>query len=165
MSLVRALPLCALLLGLPASASPIKTPPKKSKVVVYDQVSSDQIAGLLTQRGYSYEILAAPERNTAFKFQLSTLTVLLLMNDRGSGRAQDVYMYAGFKAQSTMPIDAMNRWNQGARFTRAYIDQEGDPVLESDLRLNGGVTAQAFFDFIDTFDGALIAFAKEIGFD
>jgi len=45
----------------------------------------------------------------------------------------------------------INDWNRGARFGRAYVDDSGDPVVELDLLLAGGVTAQTIKEYITVF--------------
>jgi hypothetical protein len=47
---------------------------------------------------------------------------------------------------------------------RAYLDEDGDPALESELDLEGGVTRQAIISFLDTFEISLSQFATWIGF-
>lgn len=42
----------------------------------------------------------------------------------------------------------MNDWNAQALFSRAYIDDEGDPILEADFSFEGGVRVGAFQYFI-----------------
>lgn len=44
----------------------------------------------------------------------------------------------------------INDWNRTTRFSRAYLDDDGDPVLELDLDLVGGVTEARIQDFIKT---------------
>ncbi len=38
------------------------------------------------------------------------------------------------------PIGLMNAWNNAAPMARAFIDQDGDPVLEMDISVEGGVS-------------------------
>ena len=44
----------------------------------------------------------------------------------------------------------INDWNRTTRFSRAYLDGDGDPVLELDLDIVGGVTEARIQDFIKT---------------
>ena len=44
-----------------------------------------------------------------------------------------------------------------------YLDEEGDPVLEADLDLAGGVADGAIRAFLDLFEENLRAFAAWIG--
>ena len=46
-----------------------------------------------------------------------------------------------------------------------YLDEEGDPVLEADLDLAGGVVDGAIRAFLDLFEENLRAFAAWIGWE
>jgi hypothetical protein len=48
------------------------------------------------------------------------------------------------------PAD-MNEWNAQYRFTRAWLDDDGDPVLAMDIDITGGVTPARLDDALDTF--------------
>lgn len=59
-------------------------------------------------------------------------------------------------------LQSMNEWNRTKRYSRAYLDDDGDPVLESDLDLDGGVTRARVEDFFRTFSSALSLFLRHI---
>ncbi|HRQ66141.1 MAG TPA: YbjN domain-containing protein [Xanthomonadaceae bacterium] len=59
-------------------------------------------------------------------------------------------------------LRSMNDWNRTKRYSRAYLDDDGDPVLESDLDLDGGVHRKRVEDFFRTFDGTLRLFLRHI---
>lgn len=46
---------------------------------------------------------------------------------------------------------AMNAWNEQYRFTRAWIDEDADPVLAMDIDITGGVTPARLDDALQTF--------------
>ncbi|MCS7080242.1 MAG: YbjN domain-containing protein [Chloracidobacterium sp.] len=56
-----------------------------------------------------------------------------------------------------MTLSRINEWNRAKRFAKAYLDDENDPVLESDYELTGGVTEQNIKEWMKTF----VYFAKE----
>ncbi len=90
-----------------------------------------------------------------FGFELSGNKVILFH----SGKSMQ--LYTGWRASSS--LEAMNEWNKGKRFSRAYLDDENDPVLESDLDLEGGASVGAVREFIDTFALSVRAFKQHIG--
>lgn len=49
------------------------------------------------------------------------------------------------------PLEAINQWNKEHRHSRAYIDDENDPVLESDLLSDGGVSQEKLTIFVRAF--------------
>lgn len=67
-------------------------------------------------------------------------------------------LFAGFSSSRAMSPVIINEWNRTKRFSRSYIDREGDPILESDIDLEGGITEQAIVTWIQTFAISLKAF-------
>ncbi len=65
-----------------------------------------------------------------------------------------------------MPVEAdlgvINEWNMTKMFTKAYLDRDGDPVLEMDVDLDGGITEARIRDAIRTFSLSQIAFMREL---
>jgi hypothetical protein len=71
----------------------------------------------------------------------------------------------GYNLDNSATLEQINEWNQAQRFGRAYIDDEGDPILEMDLDLeDGGVTPALFIDNIEYWESALENFEKHIGY-
>ncbi len=91
-----------------------------------------------------------------FGFELAGAKVVLFHS------GINMQLYSGFRHPSSE--EAMNEWNQSHRFSRAYIDDENDPVIESDLDLEGGATVGAVREFIDTFTLSVKAFQDHIGY-
>lgn len=91
-----------------------------------------------------------------FSFELAGVKVLLFH------KGKNMQLYSGFKHAAS--VAKMNEWNKAMRFSRAYIDDEGDPVIESDLDLEGGATLGAVEEFINTFKMSVDAFQDHIGY-
>ncbi|PID81718.1 hypothetical protein CSA17_02175 [bacterium DOLJORAL78_65_58] len=47
-------------------------------------------------------------------------------------------------------LEKVNAWNRSKRYSRSYLDEEGNPVLELDLDLEGGITHARLLDFLKT---------------
>ncbi len=92
-----------------------------------------------------------------FGFELAGAKVILFH----SGKSMQ--LYAGFRHSSS--LESMNEWNKGKRFSRANLDDENDPVLESDQDLEGGASIGAVREFIDTFALSVKAFRDHIGYN
>jgi hypothetical protein len=61
-------------------------------------------------------------------------------------------------------MSQVNDWNKVKRFSRAYIDKDGDPALEFDVDLDdGGMSAALFIDNIEFFEASIAGFKKHIG--
>lgn len=59
-------------------------------------------------------------------------------------------------------LEDMNAWNEGYRFGKAYLDDEGDPVLEMNVNLLYGVSRRNLDDTIDWWRVALGQFKSEV---
>jgi len=64
---------------------------------------------------------------------------IYFVNCVDGGTCEDLNFYAGF-IEVTPALDTINEWNRDRRFGRAYLDQEGDAVIELDLNLEYGVS-------------------------
>ena len=69
-------------------------------------------------------------------------------------------LYAGFRGKAT--LSRINEWNRSKRFCRAYTNTKGEPVLESDIELTGGVTERNVKEWMKTYIVCLKAFKKHI---
>jgi hypothetical protein len=57
-------------------------------------------------------------------------------------------------------LATVNEWNQKNNFSRAYVDKDGNAVLESDLVLTGGVATETVELFIKTFRDSVARWAR-----
>ncbi len=79
---------------------------------------------------------------------------------------ESLQLYAGFTGDSSITEKRMNEWNSTHRFTRAYIDDEGDPVLEMDLNFTfGGISERQLEDSLALWELSVVAFRKFIYHD
>jgi hypothetical protein len=79
----------------------------------------------------------------------------------GSAKGQYVQMRFAMSG-TTATMAKINAWNKSKMYSRAYMDDEGDPVLEAEQDLTGGVTSDRLKDFIKTFGISLTAFLREV---
>jgi len=73
---------------------------------------------------------------------------------------------AGYDKKSETSLASINEWNRKNRFGRAYLDDEGDPLLGMDIDLDdGGISALLFTDNLEFWSAVTGAFQKHIGWD
>ena len=114
-------------------------------------------------------------RYNGFDFQKETLDgkeylivdvdgITTVINLYGADSELDsMQLYAGFIGDKTTTPQRMNEWNSAHRFTRAYIDSEGDPVLEMDLNFAfGGVSERQLEDSLALWELSVVKFRKFI---
>ena len=76
-----------------------------------------------------------------------------LLANHPSGDLQAYYVVTGANVSHA----DMNEWNRTKRLSRAYLDSDEDPVLESDLLANAGLTESHVTEFFRVFkDSAAI---------
>ena len=74
-----------------------------------------------------------------------------------------VTFYAGWTGTNTS-MSQVNEWNKAKRFSRGYIDKDGDPVMEFDVDLDaGGMSQGLFIDNAQFWEASMGAFKKHIG--
>jgi hypothetical protein len=56
----------------------------------------------------------------------------------------------------------INRWNREHRFSRAYLDDEDDPIIEMDVNLEFGVSRRNFDDTFGVWSAILSSFASYV---
>ncbi|WP_246221693.1 YbjN domain-containing protein [Marichromatium bheemlicum] len=74
---------------------------------------------------------------------------------------KDLLFYAGWE-DAGLTLEDVNRWNRGKRFGKAYLDDEGDAVLEFAVNLNYGVTPRNLDDTFDWWGVVLREFREEM---
>lgn len=57
-------------------------------------------------------------------------------------------------------LATVNKWNQEHRFSRAYLDKEGDAILENDHMIRGGITRESVELFVTLFRESVVEFAR-----
>jgi Putative bacterial sensory transduction regulator len=93
--------------------------------------------------------------NNTYSFVIDGLKIVIF------NKGETMQLYAGFRSSGTS-LSTINEWNKEHRFTRAYLDSDNDPVLESDIDLTGGVTQENVDEFVRTFFASLVQYKKHI---
>lgn len=133
---------CLLLVG--AAADPSGTALAAEPVVtrpVFSTISQDHLQSILKEEGYAVSL----ERERVLVWKIDGARSLLLLSDDGGS----IQFYASF-GDSSATLKKVNEWNRTKRYSRSYLDDDGDPVLELDLDLAGGVTVERVIDYLDT---------------
>ncbi len=77
---------------------------------------------------------------------------------------KSVIFKSGYNLTNGLSAMKINEWNRNKRFSRAYIDDEGDPFLEMDLNLDyEGVGSNNFMDTLDWWRVSVENFEDFIG--
>lgn len=76
---------------------------------------------------------------------------------------QDVNFFAGF-LDAKVPIEQINEWNRTKRFGRAYLDPDGDAVIEMDVNLQAGVSSDNISATFNLWRLMLVQFSQFVGY-
>ena len=104
-------------------------------------LSLKEAAEILKNEGYR----VTDVDDDSFKIKAIGRTLVMFRFDDG-----DFQLYYGV---SGIKVDykTINEWNRTKRLSRAYIDRVNDPVVESDLPGDAGLTATQLINFTKTF--------------
>jgi hypothetical protein len=116
-------------------------------------VTDKRMETILGGMGFDYTKV----KDGTYKFELNGYKVLMIL-DNGNTDAQ-LYFALG-DVQTTAA--KMNAWNKKKRFSRAYMDDDGNPALESDLNFDGGITEDNIKTFIKLYRSLMKSFVEHI---
>ncbi|MEQ8558990.1 MAG: YbjN domain-containing protein [Henriciella sp.] len=71
---------------------------------------------------------------------------------------------SGFDFETAQLPDIIGNWN-ATRFSKAYLDADGDPFVEFSVNMKDGVTRENFVDTLDWFTMEMSAFIERIGWN
>jgi hypothetical protein len=113
--------------------------------------TDDELVDILKNDGYrAVEI----SEDRVITIKVDGLTYALYVYDD-----DDLQMYFGVTGYVLTP-EHMNEWNRTKRLSRAYLDDENDPILEADLLANAGFTEEQFLEWFKVFNYSALEFRQ-----
>jgi hypothetical protein len=85
-------------------------------------------------------------------------TVLVVI---GSGNGRQLRASVAFVGVD-LGLEEVNAWNRERILSKAYLDQDGDTILEAEVDLDGGVTVDRVKDWLHTFSFTIDLFVREV---
>jgi hypothetical protein len=128
----------------------LAAPPRVAAQQALSEVSTEQLQQMLEGMGYEVE---QPKENV-LKFAIEGNTAMII------NKKTNFQFYSFFKKRKSMDLKKVNEWNANKRFSRVYLDQDGDAVIEWDIDLEGGMTPGALKESIRTYRLAVMAFVR-----
>lgn len=148
MTLARLLRLGALALALAATAPALEAQRTMTRI------TRDELIELVRGEGFG---TIETRDGTTFTTRMEGYKVAFFVLTDG----ESVQAYFG-RSGTNARLANINDWNKGKRYSRAYLDDDGDPVLELDLDLAGGVTTDRVRDFIRTVKISVARFSTDV---
>ena len=124
---------------------------KYSEEKVVKHASSRLIEGLLEALDLTYDEI----NDGAYSFKMNGYKVILV------NKGEDIQIFAIFSGKK-ITLTRINEWNKTKRFSRAYLDDDGDAVLDADLDFEGGVTGETLLRFLKIFSDSVEAFSEHL---
>lgn len=118
------------------------------------------IKAIVKSQGWPATLVSKPGEDPYLESNRGGLKFLVLfMNCDAGKKCKTLQYYMGFSDAKNVSLDRLNQWNKDKRFARAYLDDEGDPVLEMDVdvdfsgipRENLGETFNTWASLMDSF--------------
>ena len=107
-----------------------------------NKYSDDEIIQFFKDDGYS---AVTKIKDGVIKVKVDGRTYILF--NKYDGDLQAYYGASGVK----LSFEDISEWNRTKRLSRAYLDSENEPILESDLLANGGLTREHVTEFFRVF--------------
>ena len=114
-----------------------------------NKYSDDNLIQIVKNEGYS-----AVEKINDGMIRIKVDGAGLVLFNKEDGDLQLYYSIGGAKVTT----DDMNEWNRTKRLSRAYLDSDNDPTLESDLLANAGMTEKHVIEFVNVFKISVSSF-------
>jgi hypothetical protein len=150
-----------------AGAGPVRAAELPADNSMITGLTAGQIGAMLTSMGIEYKESKDQEGDALFMMTLSDMKSQIYCYDADAktGAYASIQMHAVFGSGKEQYLTKVNQWNVSRRFSRAYVDSDGDPHLEADLDLENGVTVSTAKKFIERFRRSLIVFVSKLAED
>jgi len=115
--------------------------------------SDSELVQIMKDDGYNS---VAKIKDGVIRIKINGRSYILF--NKNDGDLQCYYAIAGVK----ISYEDINEWNLRKRLSRAYLDSDKDPTLESDLLANAGLTTRHVTEFFRIFKDSVTIFRKFI---
>ncbi|MDP2803909.1 MAG: YbjN domain-containing protein [Phreatobacter sp.] len=146
--------------GFATGAQAQKRPPRSDMAATtLARIQPDQMAAVLRDRGNPAEVIRENNR-TRVRTEVGnrrTSVHFYACTDEG---CQSIQYRTVFRRHERFTLAFVNAWNLEKRFAKAYLDSDGDLILEWDVDFDGGVTVGFVSESVATFQTMLTAFDR-----
>lgn len=125
---------------------------QQARAETFKKISGDQLERLMKAEGYAVK----RDADGDIIWTSDGMRWLLIVSARGNA------IMAKFSVSEKPSLERINDWNRTKRFSRSYLDQDGDANLQLDLELDGGIERERILDFLRTASISRSAWMKEM---
>lgn len=134
--------------GIALALATLATPAAAEQVVADHQ----KMVTLLQAKGYKAELIKGTDADYVRTADSGVPVTIFFFNcAKGKTGCTTIQFYTGF-TDVKATLERINDWNKSQRWARAYVDKDGDPVMEMDVDMDfGGLSKELFYDNLGTF--------------
>jgi len=134
---------------------------------VLSSISANELKVILNGLGFVPELATDKEGDPVLKVSLggrvaTFRSVFVFYEKVSNGRYRDIQLHSAFKRSARMTEAQLtvkvNEFNRRKRFIRLYVDRDGDPAIESDFTLEGGVSEECIKVFLRNYENMVMNF-------
>lgn len=132
---------------------------KADNALIVHRVTGEEVAALLLEAGQLPRLEVDRVGDPMIRSDLEGRPYVVLFYECEGDRGCAAFQFRAWVGDG--PADGAARvadWNRTRRLGRAYVDRDGDPTLEHNVRLHGGVTPEHLRHERDWFLHGLVAF-------
>lgn len=129
-----------------------------------DKITTKEVFAVLDELGLSYTVERDFEDMPRVNVNTAALPAeqmsISFYDCDANDQCEDIMIWSWYTGKPSM--ETVNAWNEENRFTRAYIDEDQDAVLETDINATGGIGTDAIGILMRTYFEASKNFAVHI---
>lgn len=124
----------------------------------------EETVAWLQGAGYKAEILTRKDTSKSRYIGSASggVNFYIDLYDCKTTRCASLQFYSAFDKDKPLTAAKLNEWNKDNRYSRGYIDDEGDPYVEYDANLSPGGTYEALEDDLQVWANSLDSFTTFI---
>lgn len=123
---------------------------------IIEKISTQELLNTMKEEGYTCQ----PDNDGDILWKLDGYKAIVVIGKN----ANNLMFRIGFNYsdKEKIPLTRINEWNRTKKYAVSFLDKDLDPVLESHLDLEGGITEERLVDFLRTCRHQFHAWEKEV---
>ncbi len=126
------------------SAGPHPAQADTRQATVFYNLTGPELRDLFQGWGFPAELAADNDGNPVIHSSVQNINFTVFFYGCGTQptrRCDSIGFSAGFQVKGLTPDRAI-AWNRNYRFSKSYLDDQGNPFLAMNINIDGGVTAE-----------------------
>lgn len=123
-----------------------------------DLINHETLSSILNAMGYAFDFPKSDLCVVKLDESTNMLIIFYGQNSESKGEADSLKLRSAWGNSKELTTKAINAFNRKFRFVKAYLDHEGDPILENDMLVEGSSphyiqnSIQKFIELVTTFE-------------